>query len=91
MVLRQMMGPSLETGAVLDSATDQGSPEVLEKTALPFGLVFLALAGVNRRSRICIFQHHCTDLRRLSVDAIYDSLRENSRFQDVLHRMKFPG
>jgi hypothetical protein len=37
-----MMGPFLETGAVLDSATDQGGPEVLEKTALPFGLVFLS-------------------------------------------------
>ena len=33
----------------------------------------------NRRSRICIFQHHCTDLRMLSVDAIYDSL--SRRFQ----------
>ena len=41
--------------AVLDSATDQGGPEVLEKTALPFGLVFLAAVGVNRRSFICIF------------------------------------
>ena len=37
-------GPTLETGAVPDSATDQGAPEVLEKTALPFGLVFLAAA-----------------------------------------------
>jgi TolB-like protein/DNA-binding winged helix-turn-helix (wHTH) protein len=37
------------------------------------------------------FQNHCTDLRMLNVDAIYDSLRKESRFQDVLHRMKFPG
>jgi len=37
------------------------------------------------------FQHHCTDLRMLNVDAIYDSVREDHRFQDVLHRMKFPG
>ena len=29
------------------SCTDQGGPEVLEKTALPFGLVFLAAAGVT--------------------------------------------
>jgi hypothetical protein len=29
MVLRRMMGPTLETGAVLDSATDQGGPGVL--------------------------------------------------------------
>ncbi len=37
------------------------------------------------------FQHHCTDLRMLNADAIYDSLREDPRFQYVLHRMKFPG
>ena len=37
------------------------------------------------------FQNHCTDLRMLNVDAIYDILRKDSRFQDVLHRMKFPG
>jgi TolB-like protein/Tfp pilus assembly protein PilF len=37
------------------------------------------------------FQNHCSDLRMLNVDAIYDSLRKDSRFQDVLHRMKFPG
>jgi hypothetical protein len=46
-------GTSLETGAVLDSATDQGGPEVLEKTALPFELVFLAAAGVI----FAFFQH----------------------------------
>jgi len=37
------------------------------------------------------FQHHCTDLRSLNVDAIYDNLREDPRFQDVFRRMKFPG
>ena len=37
------------------------------------------------------FQHHCTALRMLNVDAIYDSLREDPRFQDVLRRMKFPS
>jgi tetratricopeptide (TPR) repeat protein len=37
------------------------------------------------------FQQHCTDLRMLNVDAIYDSLREDPRFQNVLRRMMFPG
>ena len=36
------------------------------------------------------FEHHCTDLRMLNVDAVYDSFREDPRFQDILHRMKFP-
>jgi len=37
------------------------------------------------------FQHHCRDLQVLNVDPVYDSLREDPRFQAILHRMKFPG
>jgi TolB-like protein/DNA-binding winged helix-turn-helix (wHTH) protein/Tfp pilus assembly protein PilF len=36
-------------------------------------------------------QLHCADLRVLNVDPIYDSLRKDRKFQDILRRMKFPG
>ena len=34
------------------------------------------------------FQHRCNDLRSLKVDGVYDNLREDPRFQDLIARLR---
>jgi TolB-like protein len=35
-------------------------------------------------------EHHCTSVRSLSVDSVFDGVRGDPRFMDVLQRMHFP-
>jgi hypothetical protein len=82
MVLRRMMGPSLETGAVLDSAT---VGELLRDRDCVSAMAVTLVCDEKGQSSTQKSRPHT-----VIADPINDSFRDDPRFKDVVarHRLK---